>query len=175
MKSRHIILASLLLMAACSRAPKEASHNELIGKIDSMENVAKGIDIAAGADTSMASMLIDDYLTFAERFPTDSLTPGYLHHAAQWAESLGRIDDMVAIYDRVIDNYPNYAKLDECYYEKGIALDNAGRKEEARKAYNDFLDAYPDHFLANDIRSSLPLLDMSDELLIQYLEQKSKK
>ena len=73
--------------------------------------------------------------------------------------------------EAIIDNYPNYSQLVECYYEKGIALDNAGRKDEARIAYQEFLEEYPDHFLANDIRKALPLLDMSDELLIDYLSK----
>ncbi|MBQ1409513.1 MAG: hypothetical protein IIY87_07135, partial [Bacteroidales bacterium] len=76
--------------------------------------------------------------------------------------------------DRVIDNYPDYEKHDECYYEKGIALDNAGYKEQARQANQDFLETYPDHFLAEDIRKAIPLLDMSDELLLEFLNQNNK-
>ena len=112
---------------------------------------------------------------FADTYPTDSMAAPYLHRAAHVALSMDLIDDMVKCYDRIIDNYPDYEKLDECYYEKGIALDNAGRKEEARKAYQDFLDEFPDHFLADDIRKAISLLDMSDELLLEYLNQNGNK
>ena len=59
-------------------------------------------------------------------------------------------------------------------YEKGINLDNAGRKEEARKAYQEFIDEYPEHFLTEDIKKAIKLLDMSDEQLNEFLNQQTK-
>ena len=123
-------------------------------------------------DTAKGNQLLSLYIQFADTYPTDTLAPVYLHRAAQIATGMGLIDDMGVCYDRVIDNYPNYSKLDECFYEKGLSLDNAGRKDAARIAYQEFLDEYPDHFLADDIRKAIPLLNMSDELLLDFLSGK---
>ena len=168
---RYLLIISIAMMAAaCSQSPKEPTREELSAAIDSIESPIMAAAQIETVDSAKGNNLIELYLQFANTYPDDSLAPAYLHRAAQVANGLDRIDDMVIFYNRVIDNYPEYGKLDECYYEKGIALDNADRKKEAREAYQEFLDAYPDHFLADDIRKAIPLLDMSDELLIKFLE-----
>lgn len=175
MKARILIFAAALtLLAGCNRAPKEPTRDELAQNIDSIEAPLMQAAMIEAIDTAQGNKLVTLYIQFADTYPDDTLSAAYLHRAAQVANGMGLIDEMVTYYDRVIDNYPDYANLDECYYEKGIALDNAGRKEEARKAYQEFLTEYPDHFLANDIQTSLSLLDMSNELLIEYLNKQNK-
>ena len=133
-KSVLIIALAALTLAACNRGPKEPTRDELALSIDSIEQPLMDAAQFDAIDTAKGNSLIALYIQFADAFATDTMAPVYLQRAAQVAGGMGLIDDMVAYYDRVIDNYPDYAKLDECYYEKGIALDNAGRKEEARKA-----------------------------------------
>lgn len=162
---------ALLAITACDNAPQEPTRDELAQTIDSIEKPLIEATSLESVDTAQGNNLIDLCLKFADSYPTDTLAPVYLQSAAQVACGMGLIDDMSAYYDRIIDNYPDYARLDECYYAKGIALDNAGRKEEARKAYIEFLDEFPDHFLAEDIRRALPLLDMSDEMLLKHLKE----
>lgn len=174
MKSAFLtIAAAALLIVSCNHAPKELTYDQLH---DSIESLNQQIDAASpmdAVDTALGNSMLSLCVEFADKYPDDTLAALYLHRAAHVALSMDLIDDMVACYDRIIDNYPDYEKLDECYYEKGIALDNAGRKDQARKAYQDFLDEYPDHFLADDIRKAIPLLDMSDELLLEYLNQQN--
>ena len=173
-KSIIYLTAAVLALAACNHKPQEPTRDELAGTIDSIETPLMESAMLESIDTAKGNQLLGLYVKFADAFPTDTLAPTYLQRAAQVADGMGLIDDMVTYYDRVIDNYPDYAHLDECYYEKGIALDNAGRKEEARKAYKAFLEEYPDHFLAEDFRKALQLLDMSDELLIEYFNEQMK-
>lgn len=168
------ILMAALLVAACHSGNEIPSRDELSATIDSLEQPIMQSPNYTPIDTAKGQQLIDNYLLFADTYTDDSLAPAYLQRAAQIAGALDHIDLMATYYDRVIDNYPNYAHLDECYYEKGLALDNAGRKDEARQAYQAFLNEYPSHFLADDIRRALSLLDLSDELLLQYLEEANK-
>ena len=164
MKSRILIFAAALtLLAGCNRGPKEPTRDELAQSIDSIEAPLMQAAMIEAIDTAQGNKLVALYIQFADTYPDDTLSAAYLHRAAQVANGMGLIDDMTTYYDRVIDNYPDYANLD-----------NAGRKEEARKAYQEFLTEYPDHFLANDIQTSLSLLDMSDELLIEYLNKQNK-
>lgn len=169
------IAAAALLVVACNHTPKELTHDQLHDSIEVLETQLQKVSPIDPVDTALGNNMLALCLQFADRYPDDTLAAHYLHRAAYIALSMDLIDDMVACYDRIIDNYPDYEKLDECYYEKGIALDNAGRKDQARKAYQDFLDEYPDHFLADDIRKAIPLLDMSDELLLEFLNQNGEK
>jgi len=174
MKNRFLTIASAaLILAACNHTPKELSHDQLCDSIEVLKTEMYEASPLADVDTILGNKMLTLCIQFADSYPTDTLTPYYLHQASHVALSMDRIDDMVSFYDRIIDNYPDYDKLDECYYEKGIALDNAGRKDEARIAYQDFLEEYPDHFLADDIRKALPLLDMSDELLLKFLNEQN--
>lgn len=169
-----IIAATILLTVACNHTPKELTYDQLHDSIETLEGQLLTASPLATVDTALGNNMMSLCLQFADSYPDDTLAAHYLHRAAYIALSMDLIDDMVACYDRIINNYPDYEKLDECYYEKGIALDNAGRKDQARKAYQDFLAEYPDHFLADDIRKALPLLDMSDELLMKFLNQQGE-
>lgn len=170
MKRTITLLAAFGLLAiGCHRGAQPPSHDELIQAIDSIERPLMQAAQLESVDTAKGHQIIGLYVQFADLFPDDSLAPTYLHRAAQVSNGMEEIDNMTALYDRVINNYPEYEHLDECFYEKGLALDNAGRKDEARTAYQQFLDEYPDHFLADDIRKAVQLLDMSDELLLEFL------
>lgn len=170
-KTTLAIAATFLLFVACNNSPKELSHDQLYDSIESLDSLLLTAPPMKPVDTTLGNNMMSLCIMFADKYPDDSLAAHYLHRAAYLAQSMDLIDDMVTCYDRIIDNYPEYDKLDECYYEKGIALDNAGRKDQARKAYQDFLDVYPDHFLADDIRKAIPLLDISNEFIIDIIKQ----
>lgn len=170
-------LAALCLMAlaSCKGGSKTPSAEELAAQIESLETQSITDPLTLRVDSAQGAQLLELYSLYANTYPTDSLAPVFLEHGAKLCADMDNIDGMVQYYDNIIDNYPDYSNLDECYYTKGILLDNSGRKDEARKAYEDFLEAFPDHFLADDIRRAIPLLDMSDELLIQHLNSLSEK
>lgn len=169
-----VVAMALLAAAGCTGSHKEMSHDELISAIDSIQEPLIKSARVESIDTAQGNKLVNLYVKFADKYPDDTLSALYLHRAAQIATGMGQIDDMVAYYDRVMENYPDYKYLDECYYFKGIALDNAGRKEEARKAYQEFLEEYPDHFLVQDIKNAISLLDVSDEVLGRMLMEQNQ-
>lgn len=168
------ICCGIFMIASCNSGAKEPTHDELAKMIDSLETPLMVESRYESVDTAKGNEIISLYLKFADTYPKDTLAPLYLYNAARVACGMGLIDDMTTYYDRVIDNYPDFSKLAECYYEKGIALDNAGRKNEARIAYQEFLEMFPDHFLANDIQTANSLLDLSDEMLIKHLQEINK-
>ncbi len=171
MKKTAIAMGVLfaLTFTACNRGSQAPDRDELAHTIDSIEAPVMQMAQLASIDTAEGRKLVELYVQFADAFPQDSLAATYLARAASVSNGLGNIDDMVTYFDRVINDYPNFEHLDECYYVKGIALDNAGHREEARETYKAFLDLFPDNFLAEDIRKALPLLDKSDQWLIDSL------
>ncbi len=176
MKIKHSalpLIMAAMIASSCNNATKTPSHDDMLNAIDSIE-ASINVEFPETIDTAISNGLINKYVQFADAYPNDSLTPSFLLQAARWAYATNNVDDMVKYYDRIIDNYEGYEKLDECMYEKGINLDNAGRKEEARKAYQEFIDEYPEHFLTEDIKKAIKLLDMSDEQLNEFLNQQTK-
>ena len=170
-----IVVVAVMLAQGCHRTPEPPSREQLVATIDSIETPLMAAARMESVDTAKGNLLVSLYAQYAERFPGDSLAAPYLHRAAQVSAGMGRIDDMVVYYNILIDNYPDYQLLDFCYFEKGIALDNAGRKDAAREAYNAFLEEYPDHFLAEEVKRLIPLLDMSDQLLIEYYSKQNSQ
>lgn len=176
MKIKYItlpLIMAAMIATSCNNGPKTPSHDEMLNAIDSIE-ASINVEFPETIDTAISNDLISKYVQFADAYPNDSLTPGFLLQAARWAYATNDVDGMIKYYDRIIDNYDDFEKLDECMYEKGINLDNAGRKEEARKAYQEFIDEFPDHFLTDDITKAMKLLDMSDEQLNAFLNQQNK-
>ncbi len=155
----------LLIVASCQQKAKELTREELRHTIDSIEAPVRDAVLVESVDTAVGNNLVRLYVQYGDRFPEDSLSALYISRAAEISLSMGNIDDMVTYFDRVINEYPDFDHLDECYYTKAVALDNAGRRQEARAAYEAFLEVYPDHFLAEDIRKAIPLLDKSDQWL----------
>ncbi|MBK9196761.1 MAG: hypothetical protein IPO17_17615 [Flavobacteriales bacterium] len=54
-----------------------------------------------------AQELLDVYKAYAKAYPLDSLSPEFLFRAAGLSDPLGRPDESVVLYDRVIKSYPH--------------------------------------------------------------------
>ena len=72
-----------------------------------------------------------------------------------------RTEQAVGLLDSVINLYPGFEDLGGCWFMKGYAYENAERFDEAREAYNYFVENYPEHYLAADTRKTLPYLGMT--------------
>ncbi|HRK12706.1 MAG TPA: outer membrane protein assembly factor BamD [Prosthecobacter sp.] len=59
-------------------------------------------------------------------------------------------EDIIAMLARVILNGPHSETGVQAHYWLGVALEKAGRIEEARAAYGDFVEKHPAHELADD-------------------------
>ena len=61
-------------------------------------------------------------------------------------------------------------------FQKAFTFDNdLHDKQLAKKYYEDFLKAYPNHKLAEDIKLLIPTLDKTDAQLIEEFERKNRK
>lgn len=176
--NRYIIIpiAALLLLAACqnSQSPRdktaamiadfEASHDPL------------GIDYArnpASADT-----IIDYYTGFANTYPDDSLAPACLHKAANVACLIGSFDKAIVYAQKVVDGYSGYEAMDDCLLTLAKSYEMAGYPDDAKAAYQFFIDSYPDHPLTDDLKRTIQLLDQGavtpEEQLAAILAEKGQ-
>lgn len=164
MKKIAIVMLAAVLMAACG-----PSREERISQIKSFEDSI--FEAAVAADLETADQLTKLYVDFANRFDNDSLAPIYLLKAAETQSNVLHTEEALSLFDRVIEGYPEFEELPMCYFLKGNALEMNSQIDEARAAYEEFLERYPDHYMADQTRMMLPRLGMSpEEMLADILD-----
>lgn len=172
MKHIALTLSSIALLCACGGdKPADAATSDASGKaammqarIDSMRHEMEDDTIynARGAQE-----LLDVYKAYAQAFPQDSLAPEYLFRAAGLALPLGRADESVVLYDRVIKDYPQWPKLVDTYYLKAMTVEELGKKADAKLAYEEVIKRYPDHQFAKDAAQMIDNMQYTPEELIE--------
>ena len=157
MKKILTLIAGVLLMAACSSPDREKE----LEKIAEHEQMLSAIDVSS--DDSAALEMLALYRQFATDFPDDSLAPAFMARAADLCINLGKNDDAVNLIDSIVTLYPGYEDIAGCYFLKGYAYESAERYDEAKEAYNYFVENYPDHYLAADTKVMINYIGMSPE------------
>ncbi len=159
MKKSSLILILAALMVACG-----PNKEERIAQIEDFEDSI--FESAIVADEATADQLTKLYTDFADKYPADSLTPQYLLKAAEIQSNVMHTDRSIELFDRVINNYPDFEDVPTCYFLKGIAYESNSQFEEAKAAYQTFVDKYPDHYLAAQTRLMIPKVGMSPEEML---------
>lgn len=169
MNNRNFLYVPVAIMLACA----SCGNNSRQESLDRIAKVEDSIDIQNTlVDSEMGMRLIENYVNFSSQFPQDSLAPVFWHRAAQVAANIHRPDLAVLYLDTVINNYADYKQLAECCFYKGFVLENVAHDiENARIAYQTFVDRYPDDPLAKDTRVLIENLGLSpEELLAKVLQ-----
>ena len=159
------LLLSLFMLAACSR-PQEKLQKDITQQESYFQNQENSIPSTGKADT-----LIGMYLSYADQYQDDTLSPEYLFRAGDLSIGLGKFTQAQDLLGRV-ERYPNYQKLPQVTFLQGFVAENhMGDTATARVHYERFLDKYPDHPLAKDARAAIEHMGMSPEDLIRQFEQ----
>lgn len=162
MKKLTLITFAALLMVACGPSREE--------RIDAIENFEDSIfESAVAADPQVADQLTQLYVEFADKYPNDPLSPQYLMKAADVQSNVLHTERAVELFDRIIQDYPDFDEVPMCYFLKGNALELNSQMDEAKAAYEEFLAKYPDHYMADQTRKMLPLIYMSNEEKLAYI------
>jgi outer membrane protein assembly factor BamD (BamD/ComL family) len=169
LKNLSAVFFAVLIMAACS-----SKQSTLMSEIEQMEN-----DLFADAtkmiDKAKARELIDKYILFADEFPENSEAPQMLFKAGDMAMNLNMSQKAIELFDRVMNNYPEFDKTPQCLFLKGyIYENNLGDLDMAKSIYEEFLRKYPDDDFADDAEVSIKNLGKTPEQLIKEFEEKQK-
>ncbi|MCB9169354.1 MAG: tetratricopeptide repeat protein [Flavobacteriales bacterium] len=169
---------AILLFVACGTGPESTSTDqekdgskaaEMVGRIHTMEDTLFAKNTF---DMRGAAALLDVYKSFAQEFPTDTMAPEYLFRGAGVAKALGRPNETLTLYDRIINDYPQWRRIPDTYYLKAFTLDNdLGQKGAAEQAYRDVIARYPDHRFAKDAQAMIDNLGLTDQELIEKFEK----
>ena len=69
-----------------------------------------------------------------------------------------------------------WERLPDAYYVKALTIDaDIGHKGEAKRAYEQVINQFPDHPYAQDARALIANLEYSDEELIRRFQQMEKE
>ena len=137
------LLGIALLASSCG-----PNREKAIKTIEEHEQAISTLDM--NTQDEDLTELVGLYTQFAKDFAEDSLAP-------------------VGLLDSVINLYPGFEDLGGCWFMKGYAYENAERFDEAREAYNYFVENYPEHYLAADTRKTLPYLGMTAEEMFEAI------
>lgn len=141
-----------------------------IAQIDSLERVL--LNDSLGLNEAAAGNLTKAYLQFADRYSKDTLSVDYLFRAADVMRGMFRIMDAVQTLDLITKRYPNHDKAGVALFYAGFILHTDSDQNQMAADYFDrLIEAYPDHPMADEARNMLPMLKMSDEQILEFLER----
>ena len=128
--------------------------------IDAFEKSHDPLGIDYARNRASADTIIGYYNEFANNYPDDSLAPACLHKAANISCLIGDFDNAVVYAKKVVDGYVGYEAMDDCILTLAKSYELGERTDDAKAAYQLFIDTYPDHPLTEDLKRTIQLLDM---------------
>lgn len=170
-KILNLSLALILLFSACS----SPSRDDLYGKIKDAESQLFDQNESFKFNKELANNTILAYENFTKSFPNDSLTPGILFKEADLHRALKEYDAALDIYKKIETDYSSNNKAPHSLFLQGFVYENeVGDLDKAKDRYSKFLEEYPNHELADDVKFSLDNLGKSPEDIIKEFNQKQK-
>ncbi len=168
-----LIIAIVITLSLASCNPKLAWKKRAIenGEKLLMEQAKNG-----KVDTSAVNALLKDYEAFADNYPTDTNGANYLFKAADFYRYIHKPLRSIELYSKIYDRYPTVSKRPYALFLQGFIYENeVGNPHAAKNLYEKFLEAYPTHPIAKDVRTTLDNLGKTPEQLIQEFQEKAKK
>ena len=170
MKKYFYIIIILVINFSCS-GPQENNTQSILDSIDQMEaKLYNGDDVQINMDNAVD--LINLYQKFALENPKDSLAPVFLFRASDLSMNLNRPVQTIAIFDDLLDRYPDYEKVPSVLFLKAFVYEDQLKDfDQAKIYYEEFLQKYPDSDFADDAEISLKNLGKTPEELILEFEK----
>ncbi|MDX1409499.1 MAG: tetratricopeptide repeat protein [Saprospiraceae bacterium] len=124
----------------------------------------------------IARQYVDACETYALVHHDDPQSAEYLHKAAETARTLRTIPKALAIYDWILQRYPDHPRASQALFLKAFTYDNNLQDTaNAARYYREFLAAYPGDDFAESAQFLLDNLGKDDDELLQVLQQKAQE
>jgi len=171
MKQLFYFALGLLFFASCTEK-KVDEQSALTARIDSLENIL--LTDSLNLSDAPASEVIKAYLKYADTYPDDSSAVDYLFKAADVMRGMYRHQDAIQVLELVVSRYPKSDKAPAALFYAGFILHaDTEQNNLAVPYFQRLIDDFPEHPLANDARNLMPLLNMNEEQLLDFLEQRN--
>ena len=180
MKKWFLFSVMAALLAACgSDAPAdgnspevdEAKRSKMLLEIEDLRQ--QTFEEEVRMDRAVGHDLMKKYIAYANTFPKDSLNPQFLFSAASVGQSLGRYRQAINLLENVHDGFPEFDQRVEAGFLIGFIYQNdLNDRLRAEEYYTKIIDLYPESEWADVARSSLVTLNMTEEDLLKFLDEK---
>lgn len=169
-----ILITSTIFLISCNNNQKQATGTDVtIEQINELEAELFGAEVTT-PDLVKAKELVLMYIAYANNNPKDEKSPDLLFKAADISMNLGSGTNTIALFNRIIKEYPDYKNVSTVMFLKGFVYeDQLQDYKAAGDCYLEFLEKYPDSDFANDAQVSLTNLGKTPEELIKEFESKN--
>jgi TolA-binding protein len=164
-----LVFISLAFVFCSAKNDKEARQKQITDYENAINNAPQEID------AKKADSLITLYNNYVKDFPKDSLCADYLFRTSQIYGNLKDCNNALKYLDRIIKEYPKGNRVGAAYFFKGVMLqDVCLNKEEAIKAFNIYIQKFPNSKQVNTAKMMIQMDTMQNESNeIKLLEKKS--
>ena len=162
-----LILLLAVIIVSCGDNREKKQMRQTITDIET----SLFADSLAPVNRLKAQEMIQAYENFVDAYPEDSLSPEYLFKSSEIAMSLQMSGRAIEGFQRILDNYPDFDKYASCIFLQAFIYENQMQQyDTAKQLYQEFLDKYPSHDLAEDAMVSIQNMGKSLEELIKSWE-----
>jgi tetratricopeptide (TPR) repeat protein len=159
-----IVLTGIFLFSSC-KSPSERDSS----KITSLEEQLK--NQGARPDKEQLHELLSLYISYADKYPDDSLAQIYLYHGVNLCMGMGDGEKAMELIDKSINKYPNGMRLAETIFLKAYVYENyLSNFGKATEIYRDFVNRFPTHELADDAGIAIQNMGKTPEELVKEFE-----
>lgn len=161
-----VLLLLSTMLSSCGN-DKEKAQNA----IKQME--LSTFDYTQTINAQKADSLVNMYSSYVNRFPDDTLCASYLFRAADILANRNKCMESVAMYERLIRDYPSSRYVEESYFLRGVVYSQVClNKDKSRECFNEFISKYPQSRLVDDANGLMMMDTLSDEMeIIRKFEQ----
>ncbi|MDZ4844485.1 MAG: tetratricopeptide repeat protein [Chitinophagales bacterium] len=168
MPARIFLLFAVAVLAGCASSQEKAMDAIKEQEATLYTSDTKNFKF----DPAQARATITAYETFAQQYPQSKDAPEMLLKSADLHRSLKEYDAALNLYQKIATDFPAFDKLAQTLFLQAFVYENElYRLEKAKALYEEFLQKYPDHDLADDVQFSLQNLGKTPEEIIKGFEQ----
>ena len=173
---KRIIFVFSLLIFACSGEEKVDQHDPNKIKLDKIAALESRVyDDATSVVLSDMNELMLSYQEYANANSKDSLAPEYYFKAGQLAYSMGKYRHSLDLNEKVIGSYPDYDKNPSAMFLMALIHHYQLKDEDAAlTVYQRIIELYPESVEAKDAESSIGLIGLSDEQIIDKFKKQNE-
>lgn len=179
MKKLILLLTIFIPFTGCNQTNSTQSENSnssvsvetLKSEIAELEAILlKAQD--AKKDQISAEALVSKSQLFVEQFPKDTSAALILFKAADVSRGLGEYGKAIQLWGNVWRDYPDFEKAPLALFLQGFIFDsNLEDKANAKKYYVQFLEKFPSHELAGQVKMLLSVIGKSSDELVKEFEK----
>jgi len=177
MKKINLLIAVLLVLSivACKNSN---NNNQISEKEKAIQEISSSEEVLFSElepDKEKATAMIEQYLTFVDSYPEDTICAEYLFKASEIAMNFNQPHNSIRYLTQIETSYLDYSKYPTCIFMKGFIYHYEIQDlEKAREYYQRYIDNYPEHTFVKDAEGALMFMGLNDDELIELFEDMNK-